>query len=420
MTTDDLSFLAELVAATTAACRVPPGGEAVPGVRNELGYSVYCPGGRGCYPAIWVQDFTMIFNGGYVSDADGLNHLRLFLGCQNGPEGRALRSGAWIPPHAIADHILLDGRPVFYPGTYSAGEDQGGEPWGIVPPVNNHYDVIWLAHMLWSRCGDGAFLREEVNGLSVYERLTLAYGAPSTDAQTGLVVTTPEKRAVGFIFCDSIYMTGTLLMASLLRYRASRQLAELARCLGCAGDADFFGGEAARIARHIPETFVCPGETGVWLRACTGVSAQPDVWGSIYAVYMDVLPIDVAAAVRTELAAALQNGRIEEDGAIRHVPIGCDASAKSAWERTQTPHNRYQNGAFWHMPTGWLVAVLAQSQPELANALATRFVKHMRDNAFTKGEAFGAPWECIGWNGEARQNPVFAACITMPFAALKK
>ena len=85
MTTDDLSFLAELVAATTAACRVAPGGEAVPGVRNELGYSVYRPVGRGCYPAIWVQDFTMIFSGGEVSDADGLNHLRLFLGRQNGP-----------------------------------------------------------------------------------------------------------------------------------------------------------------------------------------------------------------------------------------------------------------------------------------------------------------------------------------------
>jgi len=366
-----------------------------------------------------VQDFTMIFHGGYVSDSDGLRHLRLFLSCQNGQTDRNLRSGAWIPAHAIADHILLDGQPVFYPGTYSAGEDQGGEPWGLVPPVNNHFDVIWLAYMLWSKRGDSAFLRDDVKGLTVYERLKLAYDVPTTDAQTGLVVTTADKRAVGFIFCDSIYMTGKLLMASLLRYRASQQMSELARCLGYAADADHYSSEAARIVRHLPDTFACPGETGLWLRASTGVSGQPDVWGTIYAAYLDVLPVDVAAAVRTELTAALQHGRIEEDGALRHVPIGCDASAQSAWEQTHTPYNRYQNGAFWHMPTGWLIAVLARSHPELANDLATRLVNHLRANAFTRGEAFGAPWECIGWNDEARQNPVFAACITMPFATLR-
>lgn len=274
--------------------------------------------------------------------------------------------------------------------------------------------------MLWSRLGENAFLRDQVNGAAVYERLKWAYDAPATDAQTGLVVTTAEKRAVGFIFCDSIYMTGKLLMASLLRYRASRQMAELALSLGSTADADYFTEQAARIVQHIPATFACPGEAGVWLRACTGVSSQPDVWGSIYAAYLDILPLDTMSAVLTELATALQNGRIEEEGALRHVPIGCDASAHSAWERTHTPHNRYQNGAFWHMPTGWLIAILSPTYPDLASGLAKRFVNHMRANAFTKGEAFGAPWECIGWGGKAMQNPVFAACITMPFAALKK
>ncbi len=33
-------------------------------------------------------------------------------------------------------------------------------------------------------------------------------------------------------------------------------------------------------------------------------------------------------------------------------PVSLSASATSAWERTATPGNRYQNGAYWHMPVG--------------------------------------------------------------------
>ena len=37
---------------------------------------------------------------------------------------------------------------------------------------------------------------------------------------------------MGFIFIDQIYMTGQMLMTSLERYRAARQLAEINRPLG--------------------------------------------------------------------------------------------------------------------------------------------------------------------------------------------
>jgi hypothetical protein len=38
---------------------------------------------------------------------------------------------------------------------------------------------------------------------------------------------------------------------------------------------------------------------------------------------------------------------------------------------------------------------------------------------FHQGRGIGAPWECNRWNGDARQKSGLAACITMPFAALK-
>ena len=44
-------------------------------MENILDFDAILPGGGACYPAIWIQDFTMIFFGGAVSLADGLAHL---------------------------------------------------------------------------------------------------------------------------------------------------------------------------------------------------------------------------------------------------------------------------------------------------------------------------------------------------------
>lgn len=418
MKQDDMEFLRQLTDATTDACRVLPGMEAAPGTINQLPFTATRPGGRDCYPAIWVQDFTMIFYGGFLTGEEGMNHLKLFLQCQNSEKPRDLQNGASIPLHAIPDHVRFDGRPVFFPGTYSADDDQGGEPWGLSPPYNNHYDVIWLAHMLWQRLKDPHFLMEEVGRVSVYERLKNAYGVPPADPRTGIVYTTAENRAVGFIFCDSVYMTGSLLMASLLRVRASRQLADLASVLGRETDAEFYNQQARLTGEHIAATFGCNPDTGGWLRACTGVSSQPDVWGTIYAVYLGVLPSGVNQHALETIVNGLRNGMIENEGALRHVPIGFDASEQSAWERTVTHHNRYQNGAYWHMPTGWLVAILENSYPNEAQALFNSYATHMHKNAFTKGQEFGAPWECVGWNDTACQNPIFGPSLTVPYGVL--
>ena len=95
-----------------------------------------------------------------------------------------------IPTNAIPDHINFDGTPVFYPGTYSSGPDQGGEPWGICPPLNNYFDFIWLAHMLWKDSGDAGLFQERIAGRTLLERLDAAYAVPPADPQTGIVFTT--------------------------------------------------------------------------------------------------------------------------------------------------------------------------------------------------------------------------------------
>src|SRR5205823_11532128 len=114
--------------------------------------------------------------------------LNVIAHAQNGPTERRLKSGAIVPPYAIPDHVNFDGGAVFFPGTMSAGDDQGGEPFGVRPPVCDHYFFIEIAHQLWRRSG-----KLDVD----LEHLQHAFDVPEVDARTGAIVTRAATRAVG-------------------------------------------------------------------------------------------------------------------------------------------------------------------------------------------------------------------------------
>jgi len=417
---ENLEFLEGMAKDAVEAARVKPGERVGDKPANSLGFVLLRPGGRDCYPAIWTQDFCMALESGFISAEEALNHFRLVASVQNGSEPRLLKSGAEIPPHAIPDHILFDGSPVFFPGTYSPGEDQGGEPWGLRPPVNSHYDFIAIAHYLWRSTGDCSFLDEEIKGKTAMERLELAFSVPDACEESGLVSIDASRRAVGFIFCDAIYMTGKHLFASLLRRRAALQLLEMATIVGW-NDAlcEKLGAVAKSIAKSIPGAFSEKERFGGWLLAATGVGRQPDVWGTIRAIYDDVLPQPRKEAAMQEILKAIAEGTILYKGAMRHVPTNCDASPDSAWERTNIKRNRYQNGAYWHTPTGWLVAILAQRNRELAERIFDEMCESLREGDFRKGPSFDAPLECLGPEPKASNNPLFLASVTTPYGVLK-
>jgi hypothetical protein len=213
-------------------------------------------------------------------------------------------------------------------------------------------------------------------------------------------------------------MTGHLLFASLLRWRAAGHLAELHNALGDTAAAAALRAEQTKIKKHLGPTFSTPEQTSGWLRASTGMSKQTDVWGTAYALYLGVLDDHRAACARNELHRALYIGSIAFEGALRHVPLDRDASPTSAWEKSSTLHNRYQNGAYWHMPTGWLISALSERDPASARKLFDDMMAHLRRESFLQGDAFSAPWECIGWNNTALQNPVFVPSITVPYSVL--
>lgn len=397
----DLHYLRDLAGRTIASATKR---DSIP----TLGFAAVTPGGN--YPAIWVRDFSMAAGCGLLTSPQIHDHLRLFARCQ-ADETRKLRSGAVIPSGAIPDHVNYDGTPVFYPGTYSPGEDQGGEPWGIYPPVDDHYELVHLAFVLWTRLRSVDFLGERIRGSTLFDRLWKAMNCPSSDPATGLVVTEAATRAVGFGFCDSIYITGSLLFASLLRFRALREMKELATALGRHQGASDCRTMSGRISRSIAPMFLKDG----WLLAATGVGSQPDVWGTAFAVYVRALPSSVSRVCCRTLADATRRGTITFKGAVRHVPTDHDFSATSAWVKTAgEPVNTYQNGAFWNVPTGWLAAALSLTDRALARKVVADMVRE-----FQEDDGNGAPWECI-YGDRYRNNPVYMASVTLPLEVLQR
>lgn len=415
-----MAFLKDMAAATIESARVRPGQKRGGQGPNATGITLITPGGN--YPALWVRDLAMSLDCGLIGPDEILPQLRLIARCQNGAQERRLKSGAIIPPFSIPDHINLAGGAVFYPGTYSSGEDQGADPWGPLPPVDDHYYFIHIAHRLWRMTASTRFLDEQINGLSLFDRLLKAFDTPASDPVTGAVTVTKARRAVGFGFQDTVYLLGAMSFATLLRWQAARQLAELCAAMERRRESETFVATAQRISAHLLEVFGNPGRVGGWLLAATEVGKQPDVWATLFALHLGVLPPEadrraretVVAAVRTQAGVPL----IEYQGAVRHVPADHDFSPNTAWEKCQAAGGTYQNGAYWHTATGWLIDAVRPVAPDLARQVFGRYIQHLRDNDFRKGGGRRAPWECFGVELKGAQNPVYMASVTAPLGVL--
>jgi hypothetical protein len=414
-----LAFLKELAAATIESARVRPGSSRGGMGPNATGITIITPGGN--YPALWTRDFAMSLDCGLIGPAEILRHLRLIARCQNGRQERRLPSGGIIPPFAIVDHVNFAGGAVFYPGTYSSGDDQGAPPWGPLPPADDHFYFIHIACALWRYTGTAKFLDETIGGRRLLDRLERAFRSPETDPKSGAIVATKQRRAVGFGFQDSVYLLGGMSFATLLRYRAARQLANLCKAGGKAEAAPLYNRTAETIAAHFTAVFADPRKRDGWLLAATEVGKQPDVWATLFALHLGILPAEAAKKARDTVAAAVRapGNTIEYEGAVRHVPSDRYFGADRCWEAGGSL-NSYQSGAFWHTPTGWLIEALQSVDPALARAVCDRFLRHLRDRDFRKGKGGGAPWECFGIDMAAAQNPVYMTSVTLPLAVLQR
>ena len=403
----DLEFLRKLVLSTLEGSRVAPGSNGPKGwpIKNTCGFPLVTPGRLG-YPAFWIRDFSMAADSGLMPTKEIEDHLFLIAKCQSGIEERHLKSGGILRPFSIPDHIDFDGKPVYYPGTYSSGEDQGGEPWGTYPPADDHFEFIHIAWLLAGQSKSKEFLARPIGDMTLSGRLEKAFFAPTYDYKTGLIETTAELRAVGFGFCDSITVTGKLLYPSLLRWRAAKELAELT---GSTKYLDIAGS----IQNHLWKTFIGDKQTQFWLYASTGIgSGQPDVWGCLLAIHLGILPYVLEEGVRDTVVKAYKRGEISLDAAVRHVPTDRDFSKTSAWEKALEPKGIYQNGAYWHTPTGWLIEALFRYDKNLGRQAFQDYIAHLRKGG-------DVPWECFNPALNHYQNGGYLASVALPYSVLK-
>jgi hypothetical protein len=225
--------------------------------------------------------------------------------------------------------------------------------------------------------------------------------------------------------------TGDLLFCSVLKYRAAQELAELHRMIGNETKAEKYKDIAERIYNSIPKTFA--SKDGGLMRASTCKSSQPDVWGSAFAVYAGAVGPEQAKALCLALADAYKKGTLAYHGYIRHVLTCDDYNDSTAWEWVMSvgpkgtynkdafwSKNRYQNGAYWGTPTGWVCYAIAQVDKALAAQLAAEYINELRQGDFRKGPEFGAPWECMHPDGNFRQYDVFMTGVTCPLAAFQR
>lgn len=413
---EDMAFLEGLTAAVLDASRVAPGAKVGAIGPNTTGQTLIRPGGRNAYPAFWIRDYAMSLDTGMVT-LEEQRHA-LFLAASHQPDEQiTLPSGSVLPPGSIPDHVAFGNVPIFFPGILEDYQAQGGPQWGYLPCLDDQFFFIHMAYVFAEQSGGHAFLKEQIGGKPLLQRLEAAYAMPPARADTGLVYATEERRGVNFGFFDTTVHTGDLLFCSLLKRQAALEIAGLMGALGESQTANKYQTDAQGLATAIEQMFRM--ENG-YLRASTGLSAQTDVWGTAFAIYTGALSAEVERAACEALAGSLRDGTIAWQGGIRHVPTNADFSANSAWERSYAKKNRYQNGAYWHTPTGWVCYAVAKVDAPLARQLAHDFLTHLRADDFRKGDEFGAPWECMHEEDSHRQNPVYLTSVSCPLATFRR
>ena len=286
-----------------------------------------------------------------------------------------------------------------------------------MPSLDDHFYFIEMAWHLIIPGNDKRLLELTIKGISLAERLEAAFAVPPTDADGILVCCDEANRGVSFGFSDSITHTGNLLFCSLLRCRAARQLGEIFRVKGDYDKSESYKHIASRISENIPQVF---SNADGLLCSSTGKSSQPDVWGSAFAVYSELLLESVSVVVSKALTQALEHGTIAWKGNIRHVPEDADFNAATAWEIASTAKNTYQNGAYWGTATGWVAYAVTQVNEVLAADLIREYIKELREGDFRQGAEFGSPWECIHYDGDYKQNPVYMTSVTCPLIAFRR
>ena len=151
---------------------------------------------------------------------------------------------------------------------------------------------------------------------------------------------------------------GECLFESLLEIQASRNLAAMLEAANRHGEAESLRKSADAEAQQVNRVF-WDRKAGLY-RAATVKCREHDIWGSAFAVWLNVAPPDradrIAAVFRDNFQGLVQHGQ------VRHTPPNV------YWEQA-CARDSYQNGGYWGTPVGWFAYTLERLAPEMVDQL---------------------------------------------------
>ncbi len=186
------------------------------------------PSGDEKYPSFWMRDCAMMAESGLIENDFFKKYVEIIAEYgQNSDIQIYLKNGLIVPPFAVADHINLNGKPVFFPGTYSDTADQGNGNYGFYPPFCDNYYFILMTYYYILQSSDTKILENNYNNFKLITRLKKAFEGYNVDRNTELCYSLSDKYTVDWGFTDSVKKSGYLLMPSLLRYNAACAMEKL-------------------------------------------------------------------------------------------------------------------------------------------------------------------------------------------------
>jgi len=338
----------------------------------------FTPGGRGLYTAMWTRDLYFMVKGypdGF-SPEDLRNSVTYLL--------RAVRADGVAP-----DRVDVKGNAYYKPGPRD-------HPFAE-PPTDNAQFLVGLVRDVVERTGDSSFFQEHAPTLEKTMK-----SIPRRE--DGLVFIDPElPDRSPFGFTDTVKKTGAVLFSSLLYREASEAMAAMYRLLGRREDASRWGKEARRLEKALDVFW--DEEEGIFM-AATGMSRQPDVWGSAYAVFSGAASEEQAEYIAEWLDTNFD--LIVWRGMVRHLP------EPEGWEGSlgdTVPLGRYQNGGYWPAATSWVAHAVRRVNPDRASQMILNLLRQF--NRF-------AVFEWTHRNQFSGVGRNYVVSITMPLIAVRE
>jgi hypothetical protein len=327
------------------------------------------------YSAFWLRDYAYILEScaAEIPEKDLRNAVTLFLNAQQ-------KDGACV------DCIKYDGTPIYKPGFGSMGTN---------PVADGSQFTVAVVYLTWKQLKDDSLLDTKT-----LDKLSLAMNVVPKNLETGLVRIDPQADwdRCPYGFHDTVRKKGDVFFESLLYFEAAQRLAEMFEVAKRQEDAEHFRKEADLVKNRINKIFW--DEKLSLYRAATIQCCEGDIWGSAFAVWLNVAPQEKAEQI-AQYFLKHYDGLVFE-GQIRMLP------ANVYWERG-CERDTYQNGAYWGTATGWFVWTLHRADPKKAEQTIIDLVNGYRRT--------GSPEWVFG---QTVRLPKYMSSVTLPIVQVRQ